>query len=496
MNLTPGNKTDRTQAHWLVHLRARCSPFSQPARVIDIALVVLLFFGAHAAYRDSTGHVQNCDSTYSLVVAEKLLAEGSVNLAGCIPVDPAARQAMQGYTPPGHDLPYQLIRHTDPRRPNDPPAIYYGYPLGSTLLSAPFVSAIESRKGLSAFHADGKPNTGVEDQLQLRIAATVSATIVALFYVMSRYFCSPWLSLLIALGFAFGSPVWSTLARSLWSHTWMVALLSGAIVTLLARRGIEQARWRSELALGVVLGSLLFWMLLTRAHGIFSAAAIGLYLLVHHRRLLGATLGTGTLWMMGLVAVSLHAFGTYSPPSVYSSETIDGRDIWNRFAWLMVSPSRGLLVYCPYLLVVGGILFVFRKHVRDAGLLLPAGVSIAALTLLLSCYNGWHMGSSYGPRYFCDLLPWFVLATVIAVQAVQSSPVSVWKKRIAAGLLTLGFAWGVFVHGRGANSVQAWLWNARAIAVGEEESVKDWRHPQFLGGLTFEVKRDGSIVER
>jgi len=253
---------------------------------------------------------------------------------------------------------------------------------------------------------------------------------------------------------------------------------------------------RTDLGFGIALGTLLFWMLFTRMHGIFSAAAIGLYLLLHHRRLLLATLGMGSMWAMGLVAASLHFFGTFTPPSVYSPDTIDGHDVLNRFAWLMVSPSRGLLVYCPYVAAAAGILVAFRKHLTDASLLLPAGVAVSAHTALLSCYNGWHMGSSYGPRYFCDVLPWFVLATAIAAQGMVNAPGLSWRKTLAIVVLLLCFGWGAFVHSRGANSVRAWLWNARALAVAPEDAVKDWRHPQFLAGLTFEVKMDGTIVER
>ncbi|HXD85047.1 MAG TPA: hypothetical protein VN641_01040 [Urbifossiella sp.] len=49
--------------------------------VVDAACVCLLLLGSHAAYRASTGHVQNCDSVYSLIVGERLLATGSMNLA-------------------------------------------------------------------------------------------------------------------------------------------------------------------------------------------------------------------------------------------------------------------------------------------------------------------------------------------------------------------------------------------------------------------------------
>jgi hypothetical protein len=473
---------------------------------------------------------------------------------------------MAGYTP-GYDLPYQLIRHPDPPRHGEPQAIYYGYPLGSTILSVPFVELSGLRRGLSMLHPDGRPNTPVEDVLQLRIAARVSAVIVVLFYVLCRFFCPPVVSLLIAAGFAFGSPVWSTLARSLWSHTWMTAWLTAAVVLLVARRRVghpiperslsssprsvgevadrrsaggggeyvfEQGEepptrltpfadlphkgggeepaggmgsawsrlaWRTDVLFGLALGTALFWVLFVRAHGVFSAAAISVYLLLHHRRTLLVTVIVGSLWSAGLVAVSLAAFGTLTPPSVYHADTLDGHDVWNRLAWLMVSPSRGLLVYCPYVAAVGLILVGCRRHMADAGLLLPAGLAVAGHTALLACYNGWHGGSCYGPRYYCDVLPWFVLATAIAAQRLgerttPSNWVGVRGRVVAVALLVACFGWGMFVHGRGANSVRAWLWNARSLAVGQEGAVKEWKHPQFLAGLAFDVNLDGTVKER
>ena len=65
-----------------------------------------------------------------------------------------------------------------------------------------------------------------------------------------------------------------------------------------------------------------------------------------------ATVLAGSAWTASLVALSLAYFGTTLPPSVYASGMLDGHDVWNRFAWLIGSPARGLLVYCPYLVVV------------------------------------------------------------------------------------------------------------------------------------------------
>ena len=503
---------------------------------VDVALALGLFWAASAVYRGSTGHVQSADSAYSLVAAETLLKTGSFDLAGAVPA--------------GADLPYQLTRH--PARPG---GVYYGYPLGSSVLSLPWAWDF-ARRGLSTVHPDGTRNAAIEDHLQLRVAARVSAAVVVLFYVLCRFWCPPAVSLLLALGFAFGSPVWSTLSRALWSHTWMIFWLTAAVVLLaersrraggrgptplpsplegeggslrepgegtvlgmapLTRRPSDgcllpqgeradgarppcrpEPSWSADLLFGALIGTCLFGVLFVRAHGVLSAAAIGAYLLLHHRRTLVFTVLAGGLWSAALVLLSLHHFGTPTPPSVYAPDTIDGRDVADRFFWLMLSPSRGLLVYCPYLAAFGVVLVAFRRHLTDTGLLLPAGLAVAAHTAVFSCYNGWHAGSSYGPRYFADVLPWFVLASAVACRGLLNSWAAGERRRVvlAVAALAIGFAWGGWVHGRGANSVKAWLWNERAKAVGQEGAVKEWRHPQFLCGKTFEVNPDGSVRGR
>ena len=215
----------------------------------------MLFDGSHRLFHGSTGMPQLCDSTYSLLAAERILTTGSANLRESIPDDPEIRGKMQGYVASG-GLPYQFVHHADLRRPGEPPAIYYGYPLGSTFLSLPLLKHYLNR-GLTVIRSDGSPNLDVESLLQQRIACWVSAAVVVLFYVIARFFCSPLLAALLALGFGLGSPVWSTMSRSLWSHTWMVFWLCIAVVLLLIAKRRETKTWISRSLLGVGLGTAL-----------------------------------------------------------------------------------------------------------------------------------------------------------------------------------------------------------------------------------------------
>ncbi len=452
---------------------------------LDVAVAYALFCSAHAVYRGSTGVPQVCDSAYSMAAAEQLATTGSLELTAAVPTDAAARRAIPGWQLAG-DLPYHLIRH-----PAGSERIYYGYPLGSVVLSVPWVKHYAGR-GLSAFDANGNISYAAEREIQVRIASRVAAGLVVLLYFIGRTLLPVWAAALVAAGFAFGSPVWSTLARALWSHTWAALWIAAAIGLLLAARRVSRPTWRSDLMLGAGIGTSLFWAAFCRQHAALSGLAIGVYLLVWHRRLLAFTVLGGGLWAAVLVGTSTAVFGTPLPPSVYSTGAIDGRDVAERCFWLMCSPSRGLLVYCPYLLVAGGMLVAFRRTLPDRPLLVPAALAVATHTALFSCYNGWYAGWSYGPRYFCDVLPWFVFATMVAVRGLLAEP-NCGRKFLAGSALAAAFVWGIWVHGRGANSVAAWMWNDRVNAVGDEPAMKEWRHPQFLAGVTYEVRPDGSI---
>jgi hypothetical protein len=472
----------------LARLRLRvASPTRLGRLALDVVVIYALFWAAHAVYRGSTGVPQVCDSAYSLAVAERLVTTGSPDLTTTVPTDAAARRALPGWQAAG-DLPYHVVPH-----PPGSDRLVYGYPYGSVVLSIPWVKHYSAR-GLSALDADGHLSYAAECEIQTRVAARVAALLVVLLYLVGRAVLPVWAAALVAVGFAFGSPVWSTLARSLWSHTWAAVWLIGAIGLLLAARRVPRPKWRSDLILGVGVGTCLFWAAFCRQHLVLSGFAVAAYLLVWNRRQLAFVILGGGGWVAAMVGASLYYFGTASPPSVYTAGMIDGRDVADRFFWLMLSPSRGLLVYCPFLIIVTGMLVAFRRTLPDKPLLVPALLAVGGHTAVFSCYVGWYAGWSYGPRYFCDVLPWFALLTVLAVRGMLADA-DRGRKGLAAGALAAAAVWGVWVHGRGANSPATWMWNDRVNAVGDEPAMKEWQHPQFLAGITFEVLTDGSVRE-
>ena len=456
--------------------------------VVDVLLILAIFLGSQRLYRWSPGLTQMADGCYSLAVTETLLRDGIVRLNHGIPENLEARRTMPGFDPQT-GLPYHLVA-----TPSG--GIYYGYPLGSSLLSTPMVVYCTQVRGLSCFGSDGTYSLAGETAIHIRTAAIVTAFAVVVFYLIARPFLPALASAVLAVGFATGSMAWSTLTRSLWSHTWAVLLTALAVWVLvrLARR--TERTWRSDSVMGLSLGILMFGMYFVRPQTALSALGILAFLALWHRRTLMFALIGGALCSGGLVAWSMTTFGSPLPPSVYGAGALDGRETLFRFTGLLVSPSRGLLLFCPYLVMFAYLLIAYRKQLSNPRLLLPAGLAIGAYLAMFTAYLGWHGGYSYGPRYFSDLLPWFVLVGAIACGGLRRGEVA-WRKSLELALLIVCFAWAGFVHGRGAISWAAWEWNYSAHTDAEHvRLITDWQHPQFLAGITFDVRPDGTIVPK
>ena len=135
-----------------------------------------------------------------------------------------------------------------------------------------------------------------------------------------------------------------------------------------------------------------------------------------------------------------------------------------------VSPSRGLLIYCPLFLFsfIG-----FWEH-RSIGLAKMIVLLIFGHWLVISLYRHWWAGHSYGPRFFSDMIPMFCYGLILYL---KNNPL---KKPLAkAGFIVL-LGFGLFVHGNGGINMDAFHWNTVPADVDTQPSrLWDWRDPQF-----------------
>ncbi|MGH2362374.1 MAG: hypothetical protein ACRDGM_17760, partial [bacterium] len=123
------------------------------ASIFTLALIVFLKSPVH----------QVADSRYMLVLTDSLVRHGSFDLARYFqpPFDP---QRFPYIDRNGYPLNLQAWGSH----------VYYGYPFGTPILSAPFVIVLQ-HLGVSSFNADGSYSPRGEERAQAYIAALLMA---------------------------------------------------------------------------------------------------------------------------------------------------------------------------------------------------------------------------------------------------------------------------------------------------------------------------------
>src|SRR5882762_4113543 len=162
--------------------------------------------------------------------------------------------------------------------------------------------ALMNAFGISASNADGTFNLEGETVIELAIAAVLMAGLTVIFYLTGRLFLSRCWSILIALGAALGTQVWSTATRALWSETWGT-LLMGIVILMLVRHELGLHRLRP-----VLLASLMAWMYFVRPTNSIPILAVSIYLLLFERKIFSWYVITGGVWLAGFVAYSWYHF--------------------------------------------------------------------------------------------------------------------------------------------------------------------------------------------
>ena len=139
---------------------------------------------------------------------------------------------------------------------------------------------------------------------------------------------------------------------------------------------------------------------------------------------------------------------------------------------MLFSPSRGLLIFSPIVLIV---LAAPLSALRDRPMAAWAICAAAVQLLLYSSYAVWWGGFTYGPRYCLDLLPVLIPAAALGTSRILSAS---WPVRgVAAAVL----AWSIVVAATGAFCYPNDGWNSDPVSVDRaHERLWDVRDSQIL----------------
>jgi len=387
------------------------------------------------------------------------------------------RQMRSGDTIPARLLPFSVLRERDLdldefawlRSPDLPPPYFLTrdgaghwrskYPVATPLVAAPlawpFVWWVRAH-GIDDQDARFRLLTVVFERVA---AALFGAVSVALVLLAAREVAPIRWAVAAAVFYAFGTSTW-VYSQALWQHGLVQVTIAGAALCLLR----PATRWRALLA-----GAATALALATRPTTLILVPIFALYVWRERRTGFWYFLSPFIVGAALLVTYNVYVLGQLT--GGYTTRNIALPEV-GRLLGLLVSPNRGLLVYCPLVLLA---LAALRRGTQPVVLRYFA-IALPAYAVFFAAFRIWWAGWSFGPRFFTDVMP---LVTLTALPLAQR----LWARRGGRALLVAGLVWGIGVQGVGVYFDDN-DWNASPVSIDQQsDRLWSWSDPQILRAL-------------
>ncbi|HMP41070.1 MAG TPA: hypothetical protein PKA05_11865 [Roseiflexaceae bacterium] len=354
------------------------------------------------------------------------------------------------------------------------------YPIVTPVLVAPLY--LPAVLWLNA-HGWEQPQIGRVAELMEKIAASVIASVASVIMLLVlRRDGGRW-SLPLAAVFAFGTNTWMISSQALWQHGTGELLIALALLLVI----IPASPVRMAL-----LGGVCVLMAANRPPDALVAGAFILFAIWHRRR--------NALWLFAGAAAPLaallyyhldyigHIAGGYvlvKPPRDFFQHD------WSGVPGLLVSPTRGLLVFTPFLIFVPIGLIQRLRSPESSGL--AVALSIAVVAQIIGYAQGdWRGGAAWGPRWLTNILPilmWMLAPAPLILRPFVRS-LLILTMVASVGVQAIGAFWYTKISDErifagDSSSIHA-AWDLENIPF-----VVELRHPPARGDLQCDAQ--GSI---
>ncbi len=363
------------------------------------------------------------------------------------------------------------------------------FPIGTAILTAPIYALDYLAAGA---HGPFPEITAIAFEgarlaYEKGAAAIVGAVAAVLFFLCARIIGGTRIAMVATIAFAFGSEMWTIGSQALWQHG-SVNLVTLAMILALLREHRASSR-RESFALLALAGICAGFLPVIRPTAIAFALAGIAYVVERYR--LGAWpfaagfvvgLVPGAAWNL-IVFHSLVGGYAVTLPSFTSSLPQAGVAL----AGLFVSPSKGLLLYTPFVVFsVLGALRATRTRTPAARLLTYLAAAAALAIVNYAFFLPWDGGAAYGPRYLTDIV---AVAALLLVYAVSQLDAPRSRRTVTAAIIALTIGYSVSVQAVGANGEPKSNWSG----VPFDESVHTERVWQWTD---TQIERDALTVYR
>jgi hypothetical protein len=310
---------------------------------------------------------------------------------------------------------------------------------------------------------------GVKTTASLYVAGTA-----LMIFLSAALFVPRRIAVLAAFAYGLGTCAWTVSSQALWQQTPNQFFLSLGTYCLL--RSGERRRWAALCGLAYALA-----VCVRPTSAVFVLAAGSFFLLRDRRKLLVFVLAglplavalaahnqhfSGSPWQTAHTEVSLrHAVMKTGEPVLW-------RAPFEGALGLAVSPSRGLLVFSPFLAFALWGMWEARRG-RESDALQPLAAAVVALMLVQFSWHDWWGGWSYGYRPLVDVLPALCVFLALVIERVLRHPLS--RSVFAATL-----AWSVFVQAVGAFAYDGQSWNGEPDVDKNQQRLWSVRDSQIV----------------
>jgi hypothetical protein len=344
------------------------------------------------------------------------------------------------------------------------------YPVGGPLLALPFYlpSAIGRVSSQSLF----------PEQLEKLSAATLTALSAVLLNLVLQRLTSRPFALLITMVYALGTSSLSVSSQALWQHGPSQLALSAALYCLV--RGRSEPQWVGLAGFPLALA------IVCRPTDAIMAVALAAYVCIHHRSAVGTLMFTGLppalfqLWYNATYFAN--PFRTQIPLLGFWTTPL-----WEGLNGVLLSPSRGLFVYSPILLL--SLFGMARAWQRNGDPLLRyASVGVLLTILLYGKWAMWWGGSTYGPRLLADVTPVLALALYPLKDVLRRN--LAWQ-----GIFVIFALWSISAHAIGAFwDDNRWNWMFHHDANVFRQRLWSWTDNQLVNAPRDIYARIGIVL--
>jgi len=437
----------------LIGLKGRHILFHSSQNAFVSAVIFLTVFISHFFWSDI---ITSFDSIWSIPTALSIIKEGNTHL------DEYERMLKK------HD--YYYIERIDNH-------FYTKFPIGTSLLSVPFVFIIDKVLDVGIFlDLETYINQRIPEGIETFIASIfVALAAIVIFLISDLLVDNLKYSLLLVFIFAFCTSAWSTASRALWQHGPSILLLAAALYIIL----LVRYRPRSDPRIMQFVSIPLAFSYVVRPTNSIPILIFTVYVLLQHRKQFLPYCCWSLIVAVPFLLYNLHIYQTILSPYYLPNRIGSNPHFWKALAGNLISPARGLFIFSPVLLFsLYGIFLKIRTKQMDT-LDYSILLIIVLHWVLISSFPVWWGGHSYGSRFFSDMLPYFLYFLVTALKNV--SGLQGIKKQCVVFVLYCSIVMSFFIHYRGATTWEVYSWNNYPLSV--EFKLWNWHDIQFLQGI-------------